>query len=66
MRHLVAILLALQLAGCAMSVPVPAPDTLCLLPRPKAAINDTVGTREGQRKAAEVWDRRCTLLGAWR
>ncbi len=43
-----------------------APDTLCRMPRPAAAINDTAGTREAQRAAAAVWDSRCTLAGAWR
>jgi hypothetical protein len=62
----IAVALVLSLAGCAMSVPLPQPDTLCQLPRPRANINDTITTRDSQAEAAKVWDRKCTLLGAWR
>lgn len=58
-----AVTATLLLSGCAVSVPA---DTLCLLPRPAAALADTAGTQAKQKKAAAVWDRRCTVMGAWR
>jgi hypothetical protein len=52
--------IVLLLSGCAASVP------LCDVPRPSWVSGDTYGTIEQQKTAAAVWDRRCTLLGAWR
>jgi hypothetical protein len=66
MLRAVVLAVASMLAGCAMSVPLSQPDTLCQIPRPTASINDTATTRDRQAKAAAVWDRKCTLLGAWR
>jgi hypothetical protein len=54
----VVIVLAVTLTGCTM-----APDTLCQLPRPLAAVNDTLDTRAAQAKAAKLWDSRCTVRG---
>ena len=48
----------LMLGGCTI-----APDTLCQHPRPRAALNDTLGTRTAQAKAAKLWDSRCTVRG---
>jgi hypothetical protein len=55
-----AVLAAVLLPGCAVSVPA---DTLCQLPRPRAAMNDTAETRASQAGAAKMWDRQCTVSG---
>jgi hypothetical protein len=52
------VVLAIMLAGCTVT-----PDTLCQAPRPHAALNDTLGTRTAQAKAAKLWDSRCTVRG---
>jgi hypothetical protein len=36
---------------------------LCQTPRPRAALNDTEGTRVARAKAAKLWDARCTVRG---
>jgi hypothetical protein len=57
-----AAVLSLALSGCAMTV---GPNSLCDIPRPSYVSGDTEGTIARQRAAAAMWDRRCTLLGAW-
>jgi hypothetical protein len=56
----VGIVVIAALSGCSVTV---APDTLCQLPRPVAALNDTDVTRTRQAKAAKAWDTHCTVRG---
>ncbi len=55
-------LLAAVAAGSCSTITT-APDTLCQLPRPTAALNDTEPTRLAQLSAAKAWDRQCTVSG---
>jgi hypothetical protein len=52
------VLAAIFLSGCSM-----APDTLCQLPRPRAALADTADTISRQKAAAAAWDSRWTVRG---
>jgi hypothetical protein len=54
----VIIVLAVAFSGCTV-----AGDSLCQAPRPRAALNDTAGTRMAQEKAGKLWDSRCTVRG---
>jgi len=61
--RLALVAVAVVLTGCAVAVPA---DTLCQLPRPRAALNDTKDTRASQAAAGKIWDQRCTLVGLWK
>jgi hypothetical protein len=50
--------LLFALTGCTV-----APDTLCRIPRPRAALVDSADTIASQAEAAKVWDRHCTAVG---